>query len=588
MTASRRASWRVFLRLLSLARPYWAHLVGIFALGMLAPPLALLSPIPLALVIDGVVASRPVPPVLRLLLPDSWFASSNAVLLTAAGLLLAIALLTVTHSLCVWLLQTYTGERLLVEFRARLFRHAQRLSLTYHDRKGVIDSVYRIQYDTMAIQGVVVNGAVSILTAVVTLVGLVGVIAWMEWTLAALALVICPLLYWITVRYGARIQSIWESVKNLDSHAMGVVHEVLGALRVVKAFGQEGREHGRFLKHSEGRLRRQLALARTEATMDLWVGLILGVGTAAVLVVGTLYVQSGRLSLGQLIIVMSYIAQLYEPLRTLSKRIAEVQGGLAGARRAFELLDELPEVAEKTGAIPLRRARGKIEFRNVVFGYSADRTVLKDVSFVVPPGSRLGIAGPTGSGKTTLITLLMRFHDPRSGAILLDGTDVREYRLKDLRDQFALVLQEPVLFSASIAENIAYGRPGASMDSIVEAARLANAHEFISSLPQGYETEVGERGMSLSGGERQRISLARAFLKDAPVLILDEPTSALDLHTEAKLMDAIDRLMQGRTTLFITHRLSTLEGCDLRLELAEGRVHEFRPAQPSRVRENPR
>jgi ATP-binding cassette subfamily B protein len=283
-------------------------------------------------------------------------------------------------------------------------------------------------------------------------------------------------------------------------------------------------------------------------------------------------VRSGRLTLGELILVMAYIAQLYEPLRTISKRLADLQSGLASAKRAFELFDELPEVVEKPDSIPVARTRGRIEFRGVAFGYSSERPVLSNIDITITPGSRVGIAGRTGSGKTTMVSLLLRLYDPQSGAILLDGRDLREYRLQDLRNQFALVLQEPVLFSATIAENIAYGRPGATTAEVTHAATLANADEFIRALPEGYETQVGDRGMRLSGGERQRVSLARAFLKDAPVLVLDEPTSALDLQTEAKVMDAMERLMHGRTTFLITHRLSTLENCSMRLVVADGQV----------------
>jgi ATP-binding cassette subfamily B protein len=586
MTRGPRHNWRLFVRLLNLARPYWWHLAGVFALGMVAPPLALLAPVPLALVIDSVLGQRPPMSFLRLLLPDSWLASPGPILAVAAAMIVGVALLNLTQSLCIWLLQTYTGEKLVVEFRALLFRHAQRLSLAYHDRRGVTDSLYRIQYDTMSVQAVTVNGVVPLVTALVTLAGMVAVISILNWQLTLIALAICPVIYVVARRYGDRLQSMWESVKDLDSHSMAVVQETLSAVRVVKAYGQESREHGRFLDQSTERVRGQIALARTEATMDLLIGVLLAAGTAAVLVVGVLSVQAGRLSLGQLVIVMSYIAQLYEPLRTMSKRLAEIQSGLAGAGRAFELLDQLPEVPEKPGALPLVRARGQIRFHNVSFGYTPEHVILKQISLDVPPGARVAIRGPTGSGKTTLISLLMRFFDPLDGAILLDGWDLRDYRLADLRRQFALVLQEPVLFSASIAENIAYGNPGAPAKAIVEAARMAEADAFIRSLPAGYETQVGERGMSFSGGERQRIALARAFLRDAPILILDEPTSALDLQTESRLMEALARLMRNRTSFVVSHRLSLLDLCDLHLELPDGRVLSAGKITPATTRED--
>jgi ATP-binding cassette subfamily B protein len=275
---------------------------------------------------------------------------------------------------------------------------------------------------------------------------------------------------------------------------------------------------------------------------------------------------------------MVYLTQLYSPLKTLSKKAAGLQSHLASAERAFALLDEAPDVVERPHARPLARAAGAVAFRHVSFAYGADPPVLRDVSLDVAPGARVGVAGPTGAGKTTLVSLLSRFVDPTAGGVLLDGVDLRDYRLADLRNQFAIVLQDTVLFSASVAENIAYARPGAGEAEVVAAAEAASAHEFIVNLPQGYQTLVGERGMRLSGGERQRIALARAFLKDAPILILDEPTSAVDLRTEAQIMGAVRRLMRGRTTFLVAHRLSTLEDCDVVLRVEHGRVVATTPA----------
>jgi ATP-binding cassette subfamily B protein len=270
--------------------------------------------------------------------------------------------------------------------------------------------------------------------------------------------------------------------------------------------------------------------------------------------------------------VMAYLAQLFAPVQSVIKRIGQLQGSVAGAARAFALLDEVPEVVERPGARPIVRAAGAIRLEHISFGYADGPPVLNDISFDVPPGARVGIAGPTGAGKTTLVNLLARMYDPTSGAILLDGVDLRDYKLDDLRSQFGIVLQEPVLFSTSLAENIAYAKPGATAEEIVAAANAANAHDFISALPDGYDTLVGERGLRLSGGERQRISLARAFLKDAPILILDEPTSSVDAGTEEIIMQAMGRLMAGRTTFMIAHRLYTLERCDVRLLLEHGRL----------------
>jgi ATP-binding cassette subfamily B protein len=351
-----------------------------------------------------------------------------------------------------------------------------------------------------------------------------------------------------------------------------VVQEVLSSLRVVQAFGREEHEEERYVRRSTEGMRARLQLALAQGGYGLLVALTTAFGTAIVLWLGVRHVQANTLTLGNLLLVMAYLAQLYEPLKIIGRKVASLQGHLASAERAFSLLDELPEVVERPDARPLVRALGGITFRNVSFAYQDDHSILHEIGFDVPVGARVGIAGRTGAGKSTLVSLLARFHDITGGQILLDGVDLRDYRLDDLRNQFSIVLQEPVLFSAGLAENIGYARPGARNEEIIRAAKLANAHDFIVALPNGYQTLVGERGMRLSGGERQRISLARAFLKDAPILILDEPTSAVDVGTEAVIMQAIERLMCGRTTFMIAHRLSTLEKCDLRVRLENGRL----------------
>jgi ATP-binding cassette subfamily B protein len=317
------------------------------------------------------------------------------------------------------------------------------------------------------------------------------------------------------------------------------------------------------------------------------VGLTIAIGTATVLWLGVRHVQANSLTLGNLLLVMAYLGQLFAPLKIIGRKVGSLQGHLASVERAFLLLDEMPEVVERRDAKPLSCALGAITFRNVSFRYQDDRPVLHDVGFDVPSGTRVGLVGRTGAGKTTLVSLLARLHDVTSGQILLDGVDVRDYKLDDLRNQFSFVLQEPVLFSTDIAENIGYARPGASQEEIVRAARLANAHDFIASLPDGYHTLVGERGMRLSGGERQRIALARAFLKDAPILILDEPTSSVDLRTESAIMEAMERLMHGRTTFMIAHRLSTLKDCDLLVVIERGRVQEVRSDVSRAIQEAP-
>ena len=553
-------------------RPFWARLAALFLLGALGSGLALLVPVPLKIAVDSVLSAHPLPGFLDPVLPGAATGSESAVLLTAAVLFVAIAVMVQVQEVALLLLSTHTGQRLRLTARSKLFRHVQRLSFTYHDTRGTLDSSYRIQWDAPALQYIAVDGTIPLVTAGMTVVGMIVVSAAIDWVLALVALAVTPVIVGLLRRYGGRLRREWHDAKQVESSAFSVVHETLGALRVVKAFGREEREGERFLDRSGQSVRAQIRVALTQGVLAMTVGITIGVGTALVLYIGVRRVQAGALTLGELLLIMTYLTQLYQPLRTIATKIGDLQGAIASAERMFSVLDEEPDLVDRPGALPLTRARGTVEFREVSFAYEDGRPVLRDISLEVPPGASVGIAGATGAGKTTLLSLLTRFYDPVSGQILLDGVDLRDYRLADVRNQFAIVLQEPVLFSTSIAENIAYARPEATVHEIVDAAKAANAHHFIHSLPYGYYTEVGERGMQLSGGERQRISLARAFLKDAPILILDEPTSSVDVETEAGIMEAMKRLMAGRTTFMIAHRLTTLESCDTRLVLEHGRV----------------
>lgn len=576
MTSCRYPALVLYRRLLSHARPYQLHIVGILLLGLLSTPLALLTPLPLKIAIDSVIGSEPIPGYLTMVLPD--FAREHTLLL-AAMMVVAIGLLVYIQSLAVWLLQTYTGEKLVLGFRSTLFRHVQRLSLSYHDARGTSDSAYRIQYDASSIQSILVNGIAPFISSIFTVIGMIYVTVRIDWKLGTVALMVSPVLFALARASRKRLRNRWHAVKNLESSAMSVVQETLAALRVVKAFGQEEREQNRYVRKAGQTLKGEMDLALIEGGFDLLVGLTIAAGTASVLYLGILHVQSGILTLGDLIIVTTYIAQLFSPLESLTKRAAQLQSALAGAERVFALLDETPEVIESRHPKPVARSEGAVTFEHVSFAYEKDQMVLHGISFDVNPGARIGIVGTTGAGKTTLINLLTRFYDPTTGRILLDGTDSRDYKLADLRNQFAIVLQEPVLFSTSIAENIAYGRSGAGEDEIIQAAQAANAHNFILNLPEGYATVVGERGMRLSGGERQRIALARAFLKDAPILILDEPTSSVDIRTEDAILEDMDRLMIGRTTFIITHRPSALKYCDLILKIEGGCLVEILPGE---------
>ena len=563
-------------------RTCWPHLSGIALLSFLSLPLTLLYPLPLKIAVDNVLGSQPLPNWLHhgSFLSHAWTNMHRTALELAILVLLGIAVLVNLQGLASWWLQTYTGEKLVWDFRARLLNHVQRLPLGFHDHYGATDSVYRIQHDAPSIQYVTIQGIVPLLTAFFTLAGMIIVTAKMDAELALVALLISPVLFLLSLGCSRIVRKRSQTIKGLDSSALSVIQEVIGSIRVIKAFGQEEREHARFVRRSGERMSHQVQLSLQQAAFNVLIGLTVAGGTAAALYIGVRHVRAGALTVGSLLMIMAYVAQVYQPLQTLSTKATDLQAWLVSLDRAFMLLDEEPEISEEEGALTLTRATGKFEFRGVSFWYEGSPRGLDGISFRIPAGTRVGIVGATGAGKTTLLNLLMRFYDPSEGTVLLDDIGIQKYRIADLRRQFGVVLQEPVLFTASIAENIAYGKPDASDDEIIAAAKAAASHEFISELPEGYDTQVGERGSRLSGGERQRISLARAFLRDSPILILDEPTSSVDVHTEAAIMEATERLMAGRTTFMIAHRLNTLKSCDLILVLDQGRLKEVNWCRP--------
>jgi len=552
-----------------------AILLGL-GLLLLGTGISLLQPWPMKLVLDSVIGTVPPPAFLSRLAQLLGGISPRVALLLVlclGQLLLALAsgLLTVASTYVL----IAVGLRMVFKLRCALFEKIQRLSLRFHDNTTVGDSLYRVAWDSYSIQAIFNTGLIPALTAIVTLLGVGAMLISRDWLIAVAGLGVCIILAMLVRKLDRPMTQSSMKVHERESEITTRVQEALSGIRAVQAFGREAFETQRFKDHAESSLRASLRLTVLQTASQTFVGLLLAAGTALLIFVCAYRVLQGRLSTGDVVLSVAYMAMLFRPLEALANTAAYVQGAVAGARRVFLILDAVPDVADAPNAVELPdRSGGEVEFRDVSFAYRQGEMVLQRISFQIPSGMTLALVGPSGAGKTTLVSLLMRFYDPTIGMILLDGRDLRTIKINSLRRNVALVLQDPVLFGSTIAENISYGLAGATQDQIEAAARAAGAHEFIADLPQGYDTRISERGVSLSGGQRQRISIARAFLKDAPILIMDEPTSALDAQTETHLLEALERLKRGRTTIIIAHRLSTIRGADRIAVMANGKIVE--------------
>ncbi len=572
--AKERGPWWTWLpttwRALHYARPYWWLALVALALTGVSALLGILAPWPLAILVDTVLGSEPLPSIL-----PSWTASlGTTTLLVAtvvAGLLITVAANSVTVA------NEYVTTRLdqwmVLDLRSDMYRHAQRLSLGFHEQKRTGTLMYQINNLARSVGAVTVS-IPPVLQSVLTLGGMFFVTYQLDSTLALLSLTIVPFIYLSIGYYARRIEPRLVRVRTLEGESLSIVHETLAMLRVIIAFGREPHEYRRFRTQSETAVRARVDVTIRQTVFSLVVNTITAVGTALVLGVGAFAVLRADLTVGELLVFMGYLAAVYAPLEQISGTLASLQEQFVGLRSALGLLDVQPEVVDPEDGLELQFPAGKVVFEDVHFNYATRRDTLVGISFAVEGGQRIAIVGPTGAGKTTLASLICRFYDPTRGRILLDGVDVKQIRLSSLRDHVSVVLQEPLLFTATVADNIRYGRLRATDKEVVAAAEAANAHDFITKLPRGYETPLGERGSKLSGGERQRIAVARAFLKDAPILVLDEPTSSIDSRTEQVILEALDRLSSGRTTFTIAHRLSTVHDADLILVLNGGRIVE--------------
>jgi len=559
---------RDFPRVLPYLRPHWrlglssASLLGI---GVLA---GLLSPWPLAILVDTVLGDKPLPSLLGFL--PSWDPVTLLILAVIAGVI--VTALEQGVGMGQAYVDTALEQRMVLEVRSDLFRHVQRLSQAFHDnaRKGMLMFMVT-QADSL---GNVTTSIGPLIQSLAMLVGMFLVAFQIDPQLAVLSLAVVPFIYYSTGYYTRRIEPRLYYVRGLEGQTLSIVYEAMAMLRVIVAFGREKHEYGRFRRQGEEAASARIDLTVRQTLFSLAVSVLTAAGTALVLGFGGWHVLQGDLTVGELLVVMSYIAAVYAPLQTITSTIATLQQEFINMRMVLDLLDTPPDIEEDPDAITVERVRGDLVVENLSFDYTGREGTLTEISFAVRSGQRLAIVGPTGAGKSTLVSLLPRFYDSDEGNILLDGIATRKLTLESLRRQFSVVHQEAMLFSGTIADNIRYGRLEASGDEVAAAAKAANAHDFISALPEGYETELGEGGPQLSGGERQRIAVARAFLKDAPILILDEPTSSIDSATEAVILDALDRLMVGRTTIMIAHRLGTIRGADLILVLDHGKIAE--------------
>jgi ATP-binding cassette, subfamily B, bacterial len=539
-------------------------LVGISALA------GLLAPWPLAILIDSVLGDKPLPAILGSFL-DSWSKTSLLVFAVVAGLVVT----AVFHG--VGVAQDYVNtkleQRLALDFRSDLFQHLQRLSPGFHDSAQVGGLMFTFTQQADSI-GRIALALPPLVQSLAMLVGMFFIAYRIDPELALLSMTVVPFIYYLTGVYTQKIAPRLVMVRDLEHQQFSMAQEAFSMLRVVVAFGREPFEYRRLRAQGETAVDARVSLTLRQTLFSLRVEMVTAAGMALVLGVGGAHALNGALTAGELLVVMSYVAAVYAPLNQISYTLTTLQDEFISFRGALELLETEPEIADPPNAIELRSSSGALAFERVSFAYPTRERTLEDVSFEIASGARVGIVGRTGAGKTTLVNLILRLYDPTGGRILLDGHDVRTLSVSSLRRQVGIVLQEPMLFSGSIEDNIRYGRLEASAEEIVEAARAANAHDFIVNVPEGYGTTLGERGAQLSGGERQRISIARAFLKDAPILILDEPTASVDVETEAEILESLERLMRGRTTIVISHRLSAVRDSDVILVVDDGRVVE--------------
>jgi ATP-binding cassette subfamily B protein/subfamily B ATP-binding cassette protein MsbA len=555
--------------------PYWRGWLIIACASALSSAVAVMQPWPMQVAVDSVLGSAPLSDVTRAILPIFHGGQSRVSLLTVvavAGLLLYAlgAALSAVLSWC-WI---RVGQSMVYDLAADLFAAVQRRSIVFHARSTVGDLLSRVTGDSWCVYRIVDTLIVTPIQSSLTAGVMLYLMFKMDARLTLASIAVVPFMAASALLLRKPLRAVARLRRDIEGRIHAHVHETLTGMPVVQSLNQESRQRARFEEQTEQAIRAHGRSVFIKSMGDLASGLLPTVGTAVVLWFGAKSVLSGRVSVGELLVFLAYLRGLHLNATKLTDAYATLQETTASADRVFELLETQDEIRESPDALTLDRVKGEITFENVVFGYESDQPVLKGITLHISPGQTVAIVGGTGAGKSTLAGLVARLFDPSSGRVLLDRQDVRAVTLASLRSQISLVLQEPFLFPVSIAENISYGRPDATIEQIQAAAQAAGAHDFVMRLPEGYGTIIGERGATLSGGERQRLSIARALLRDTPVLILDEPTSALDATTEASVLDAMRRLMVGRTTLMIAHRLSSVREADRIIVLERGQIIE--------------
>ncbi|TMB16866.1 MAG: ABC transporter ATP-binding protein [Deltaproteobacteria bacterium] len=557
-----------------LLRPYRGWLAIILLATAMETAMGLAAPWPLKIVLDNVIGGDQPPGWLRQI--ASWL-PGDGVMQTAAFAAISTVIIAAVGALASYLDNYYTesvGQWVANDLRVRVYDHLEHLPLAYYDTHQTGTLLSTITDDIATIQGFASSATLGIVVDLLTIAGMLGLMFWLNWDFALIAVGVAPFLLLFVVRFRKAVKKATREVRRRESDMVGVVQQGLESIRVVNAFGRQELEEEHLQDASRAAVQAALKARGVKSLLSPVVAVTVSFCTAFVLWRGASLVLASAMTAGSLTVFLSYLHKFFKPVQDLAKMTGTIAQAAVGVERVRGILDIDMSIPERPDAREPGRLEGAIEFDRVAFAYDPASPVLKSVTFSIRAGQFVGIVGTTGSGKSTVVSLIPRFYDPTAGRVLIDGVDIRDYKLQGMRDQIGFVLQDTVLFRGTVRENIAYGRPDAAEKEIVEAARLANAHEFIARMPDGYDTQVGERGLTLSGGQRQRIGIARAVIRNSSILILDEPTAALDSESEKVVIEALERVMKGRTVITIAHRLSTIRDADKIVVLKDGLVAE--------------